>query len=69
MKYKLKFVTDLTLVIPQKIGCQNPFKNITSTMVASCFEITLPNYWQYKIFQKYKNHVVRFLVTLCIVDD
>ena len=33
-------------------------------MVASCFDITLPNYLQYQILQKYKNHVVRFPVTL-----
>ena len=64
MKYKLKLVTKLTLVIGQKIGSQNPLKNITSTMVASCFDITLPNHLQYQILKKYKNHVVRFPVTL-----
>ena len=64
MKYKLKLVTKLILVIGQKIGSQNPLKYITSTMVASCFDITLPNYLQYKVLQKYKNHVVRFPVTL-----
>ena len=67
MKYKLKLVTNLTVVIGKKIGSQNPLKNTTSTVVASCFDMTLLNYWQYKIFQKYKNHVVRFPVTLCIV--
>ena len=41
MKCKLKLVTNLTLVIGQKIGSQNPLKNITSTMVPSCFDITL----------------------------
>ena len=36
MKYKLKLVTNLTLVIGQKIDSQNSLKNNTSTMVGSC---------------------------------
>ena len=34
-------MTKSTLVVGQKIGSQNPFKIITSTMVASCFGMTL----------------------------
>ena len=44
MKYKLKLVTNLTVVIGKKIGSQNPLKNTTSTVVASCFDMTLLNY-------------------------
>ena len=45
---KLKFVTNL--VIGKKMGSQNPIQSITSAMIASCFDITLLNCWQYKIF-------------------
>ena len=63
----MKFVANLTLVIGQIIGSQNPSKNITSTMVASCCKITLLNCWQYRIFQKYKKLVQKFPVKLSIV--
>ena len=63
----MKFEANLTLVIGQIIGSQNPSKNITSTMVASCCKITLLNCWQYRIFQKYKKLVQKFPVKLSIV--
>ena len=38
MKYKLKLVKNVTLVIGQEIGSQNPLKNITSTIVATLMD-------------------------------